>query len=119
MTLLGLDRAGAIEHLARAARSADRLDSPHVLDDALRQLAILSAEAGLTARSTREQPRGPRRVSGGYSSAAARLERVLPSIRSSTLRYVREWRASAPGGHRDVSIHRHRGLDAHVGRSAP
>ena len=45
--LLGLGRPGAAGHLARAARTADRNDGPGQLDNALRLLAALAAEAGL------------------------------------------------------------------------
>lgn len=47
VTLLGLDRPGAVERIASAARRADRLDSAHVLDHELRRLAVAAVEAGL------------------------------------------------------------------------
>ena len=50
-TLLGLDRPGALGLLSRAARTADRLNSPHVLDYALRLLAIIAAEASLAEQA--------------------------------------------------------------------
>ena len=46
-TLLGLGRPGAAERLARAARTADRINGLGQLDSALRGLAVLAAEAGL------------------------------------------------------------------------
>jgi hypothetical protein len=49
--LLGLDRSGAGRHLARAARGADQLNSLHLLELALRQLAIAAARAGLTEQA--------------------------------------------------------------------
>jgi predicted ATPase/class 3 adenylate cyclase len=51
VTLLGLDDPGAVARITRAARRADRLDSAHVLDYELRQLAIISAEAGLNEQA--------------------------------------------------------------------
>jgi predicted ATPase/class 3 adenylate cyclase len=53
MTLLGLHRPGAVQRLASAAFAADRLNAPHALDLALRQLAIAASRAGrldLTAK---------------------------------------------------------------------
>ena len=43
---VGLQRPGAVEHLARAARAADRLHSLHAFDLSLRFLAVVAAEAG-------------------------------------------------------------------------
>ena len=43
----GLEQPGAVEHLARAARAADRLHSLHAFDITLRFLAVVAAEAGL------------------------------------------------------------------------
>jgi predicted ATPase len=47
LTLLVLEHDAAVGHFATAARAADRLEAPHVLDQALRPLAIVAAEAGL------------------------------------------------------------------------
>ena len=44
---LGMQQPGAIEHLMRAARAADRLHSLHAFDMVLRFLAVAAAEAGL------------------------------------------------------------------------
>jgi predicted ATPase/class 3 adenylate cyclase len=44
---LGLKQPGAVEDFAAVARAADRLNAPHVLDQALRALAVVAAEAGL------------------------------------------------------------------------
>jgi len=44
---VGLQQRSAVEHLARAARTADRLHSLHAFDIALRFLAVVAAEAGL------------------------------------------------------------------------
>jgi predicted ATPase len=46
--LLGLGEPGAVEHVADAFRLADRLNAPHVVDRALRILAVLAADAGHT-----------------------------------------------------------------------
>jgi predicted ATPase/class 3 adenylate cyclase len=43
---LGLNQPGAIGDFAAVARAADRLDAPHVLDRALRGVAVMAAEAG-------------------------------------------------------------------------
>jgi hypothetical protein len=43
---LGLNQPGAIDDFAAVARAADRLDAPHVLDRALRGVAVMAAEAG-------------------------------------------------------------------------
>lgn len=50
-TLLGLGDPRATTHLGRAAHGADRQDSGHVLEFALRLLAIAAAEAGLTRQA--------------------------------------------------------------------
>jgi predicted ATPase len=47
--LLGLSRPGAVEYLARGARSADRLGNPQALDWALRVIAIAASEADLVS----------------------------------------------------------------------
>jgi predicted ATPase/class 3 adenylate cyclase len=49
--LLGLRQPGAVEHLARAARLADRVSVLPPLELALRLLAIAYAEAGRTAQA--------------------------------------------------------------------
>jgi hypothetical protein len=51
--LLGLGDPGAVEHVADAFRLADRLNAPHVVDRALRTLAVLAAEAGHTRDAAR------------------------------------------------------------------
>ena len=43
---VGLQQRGAVEHLALAARAADRFHSLHAFDEALRFLAVAAAEAG-------------------------------------------------------------------------
>jgi hypothetical protein len=49
--LLGLGDPRAATHLRRAAQGADRQDSGHVLESALRFLAIAAADAGLTRQA--------------------------------------------------------------------
>jgi hypothetical protein len=44
---VGLRQPGAVEHLALAARAADRFHSLHAFDIALRFLALVAAEGGL------------------------------------------------------------------------
>ena len=44
---LGLNQPGALGDFAAVARAADRLNAPHVLDRALRGVAVVAAEAGL------------------------------------------------------------------------
>lgn len=51
MTSLGLGRPDAVTHLTRAVRLADRIDSGHTLELALRLLAIAAAEAGLSSQA--------------------------------------------------------------------
>jgi hypothetical protein len=46
--LLALGEPGAVHHLAEAARLADRLNVPSVVDIALRSLAVRASEAGQT-----------------------------------------------------------------------
>jgi predicted ATPase/class 3 adenylate cyclase len=47
MTLLGLGKPGAIERLAAAARGADRSNAGHILDSAVRELAVAAGRGGL------------------------------------------------------------------------
>ena len=49
--LLGLGRPGGVEYLVRGARSADRLGNPRALNEALREIAIAAAEAGLVSQA--------------------------------------------------------------------
>ena len=84
LTLLGLGRTGAAGYLTRAAKAADRFDAPHMLDLALRSLAIAAAEAGLTQpaaalASYAETHLGEHRLDvPGQAYIQARLERALP-----------------------------------------
>ena len=66
-TLLGLDEPGAVERLVRAARGADQLNTRHVLDLALRQLAIAAAQAGLMRQAA---------LLVSYSDAVLRSHRI-------------------------------------------
>ena len=66
-TLLGIGRPGAAEHIARGARSADRLGNPQALDRALRILAMAAAEAGLVPQAA---------TLAGYAEAALRPYRA-------------------------------------------
>lgn len=51
MTLLGLGKPGAPALLAAAARGADRLNAGHVLDLAVRELAVAASDAGLVEQA--------------------------------------------------------------------
>ena len=45
-TLMGMGRPGAMDHLVRAARAADQISAPHLLDLVLRLLALQFADDG-------------------------------------------------------------------------
>ena len=85
--LLALDQPGAVERLARAARAADRLNAPHALDLALRQLAILAAESDLTEPAAAlvvftETNLRPHRIENpGSTRVQARLDRAVGTRR--------------------------------------
>ena len=81
---LGLDRPGAIESYVRVAHTADRLNAHHVLDIAVRGLAIIAAEAGL-ADSAHALVAYTETNLGAYRMAAwtwmeARLDRALATL---------------------------------------
>jgi hypothetical protein len=84
--LLGLGRPGAVEHIARAARSADRLNVPVTLDRALRIVAIAAAEAGLIPQAatlagyTEAALRPYRADQPGQAWIQARLDRALAGV---------------------------------------
>ena len=84
--LLALDQPGAVERLARAARAADRLNAPHALDLALRQLAILAAESDLTEPAAAlvvftETNLRPHRIENpGSTRVQARLDRAVAAV---------------------------------------
>jgi predicted ATPase len=86
VALSELGLPGAIEHLARAARSADRLNTQHALDLALRQLAIAAAEAGLMQSAlaltgyTEANLRPYRIENPGQTRIQARLDRALAPV---------------------------------------
>ena len=50
-TLMGMGRPGAIDHLVRAARAADQISAPHLLDLVLRLLALPFADGGYATES--------------------------------------------------------------------
>jgi hypothetical protein len=89
LTLLGLEQPAAAGHLARAARAADRLDTPHVLDYALRPLAVVAAEAGLREQAAAllafsdTQLRAHRMETPVQIWVEARLDRALDGFSSS------------------------------------
>jgi predicted ATPase/class 3 adenylate cyclase len=89
LTLVGLEQLAAVGHLARAARTADRLDTPHVLDYALRPLAIVSADAGLLEQAgalvafAETHLRAHRIQSPVQIWIQARLDRALDSFSAS------------------------------------
>ena len=84
--LLALDRSGAVERLARAARAADQLNAPHAFDLALRQLAILAAESGLMEPAAAwvtfiEANLRPHRIENpGSTRVQARLDRAVAGV---------------------------------------
>ena len=89
LTYLGLEQPAAVGHLARAARAADRLDAPHVLDYTLRPLAIVAAAAGLHEQAaalvafTDTQLR-PRRIENALQVwIQPRLDRALAGVSAS------------------------------------
>ena len=83
---LELDAPGAVVRFARAARLADRLNAQHVLDIALRYLAILAADFGLTEHAralvayTEANLRPYRIDNPNQAWIAARLDRALAGI---------------------------------------
>ena len=85
--LLGLGRPGAIQYLVRGARSADRLGNPQALDQALREIAIVAADAGLVPQARMladyaETVLREYRGSHGGLWIEARLDRALGSGRA-------------------------------------
>jgi predicted ATPase/class 3 adenylate cyclase len=115
-TLFGLGRPGAVEHLARAARSADRLNMAPALDRALRILAIAAAEAGLTAHATTltaytEAALRPYRVNQpGQVWIQSRLDHALAGLTPET---------SHPHRHRREIINLVNDLEASLTKDAP
>jgi hypothetical protein len=73
ITLLGLDRPGAVEHLACAVRAADRLNVLHALDQALRVLAIAAADTGRTEHAA---------ALAGYTETDLRPYRIAQPIQA-------------------------------------
>ena len=75
-----------MEHLARAARAADRLHSLHALDMALRFLTVVAAEAGLGEHAralvayTEENLRPYRMENPQQVWVQERLDRVLADL---------------------------------------
>jgi hypothetical protein len=86
VTLFGLGLPGAVEHLAHGARTADRLNTLHALDLALRQLAVLAADAGLTPAAlalidyTEANLRAHRIENPGQTRIQARLDQALAGL---------------------------------------
>ena len=83
LALLGLEPSAAVGYLASAARTADRLDTPHVLDYTLRALAVIAADAGLHQQAaalvafTEAQLR-PHRIENPFQEwIQTRLDRAL------------------------------------------
>jgi predicted ATPase len=83
---LGLDLPGAAEDFAIVARAADRLAAPHILDRALRGLAVVAAESGHLADAwaliayTEEHLRDHRTIEFGQDMVQERLDRALGSV---------------------------------------
>ena len=50
-TLIGMGQVGAMDHLVRAARTADQISAPHLLDLVLRLLALSFADGGYAMES--------------------------------------------------------------------
>ena len=119
-TLLGLDRPGAVDRLARAARAADRLNTWHALDLALRQLAIAAAEAGLARPAVglvayteahlvayRIQNSGQARVQARLDDAVAGLGEPPPTAtphRGEMLAFVNEIEAAFARAESDSAL---------------
>jgi len=79
--LVGLSRPGAVEYLVRGARSADRLGNPQGLNQALEELAIAAAEAGLVSQAAALSDYADTALGayrgGGREWIRSRLERAL------------------------------------------
>ena len=90
MTLLGLGKPGAAGRLAYAARAADRLDAGHVLDLAVRELAVAAGDADLmqqavTLATYAEETLRPYRIDNpGQIWLQAQVDRALAGAQDRT-----------------------------------
>ena len=90
MTLLGLGKPGAPARLASAARVADRLNAGHVLDLAVRELAVAAGDADLveqavTLAAYAEETLRPYRIDNpGQIWLQAQVDRALARAQGCT-----------------------------------